>query len=72
MFPSSNEHVPIFFTYFRFPKGVQHYKILRDGAGKYFLWVVKFDSIHALIDYHRTSSVSRTEQVILRDAVSTL
>ena len=36
---------------------VQHFKVLRDDAGKYFLWVVKFQSLNELITYHKTSSV---------------
>eukprot|EP00041_Stephanoeca_diplocostata_P017553 m.356020 g.356020 ORF g.356020 m.356020 type:complete len:281 (-) comp20743_c0_seq2:1751-2593(-) len=47
---------------------VQHFKILRDDAGKYFLWVVKFNSLNELINYHKTSSVSRTEDIFLKHA----
>ena len=54
----------------RFGGGVQHFKVLRDGAGKYFLWVVKFSSLNQLVDYHRTSSVSRTQTIYLKDMVS--
>ena len=56
-----------FFLLCRFGDGVQHFKVLRDGAGKYFLWVVKFNSLNALVDYHRTSSVSRSQVILLRD-----
>lgn len=45
---------------------VQHFKILRDDAGKYFLWVVKFSSLNELINYHKTSSVSRSEDIFLK------
>jgi len=45
---------------------VQHFKILRDGVGKYFLWVVKFNSLNELINYHKASSVSRTEDIFLK------
>ena len=51
----------------RFGGGVQHFKVLRDGAGKYFLWVVKFNSLNQLVDYHRTSSVSRSQTIYLKD-----
>ncbi len=54
----------------RFGGGVQHFKVLRDGAGKYFLWVVKFNSLNQLVDYHRTSSVSRTQTIYLKDMVA--
>ncbi|CAF1117367.1 unnamed protein product [Adineta steineri] len=49
---------------------VQHFKVLRDGMGKYFLWVVKFDSINELIDYHRTTSVNRGQNLLLKDMIS--
>uniref|UniRef100_H2Z374 Growth factor receptor-bound protein 2 n=1 Tax=Ciona savignyi TaxID=51511 RepID=H2Z374_CIOSA len=51
----------------RFNNAVQHFKVLRDGAGKYFLWVVKFNSLNQLVDYHRTSSVSRSQTIYLKD-----
>ena len=51
----------------RFGGSVQHFKVLRDGAGKYFLWVVKFGSLNQLVEYHRTSSVSRSQTIYLKD-----
>ncbi len=52
---------------FRCQDQAQHFKILRDGMGKYFLWVVKFDSINELIEYHRTTSVNRGQNLLLKD-----
>ncbi|XP_052264885.1 growth factor receptor-bound protein 2-like isoform X3 [Dreissena polymorpha] len=54
----------------KFQDGVQHFKILRDGAGKYFLWVVKFNSINELIEYHRRASVNRGQTITLKDMKS--
>ncbi|KAM6972790.1 growth factor receptor-bound protein 2-like isoform 1-T2 [Aplochiton taeniatus] len=51
----------------KFGNDVQHFKVLRDGSGKYFLWVVKFNSLNELVEYHRTSSVSRSQTILLRD-----
>ncbi|XP_076459609.1 growth factor receptor-bound protein 2-like [Babylonia areolata] len=51
----------------KYADGVQHFKVLRDGAGKYFLWVAKFNSLNELVEYHRTSSVSRTHTILFRD-----
>lgn len=59
--------VLLFVTLFRYGNDVQHFKVLRDGAGKYFLWVVKFSSLNELVEYHRTTSVSRNQQIFLRD-----
>lgn len=51
--------------------GVQHFKVLRDAQAKFFLWVVKFDSLNELVDYHRESSVSRSQDVRLRNMPTT-
>ena len=53
----------------KFGESVQHYKILRDREGKFFLWVVKFNSINELIEYHRQASVSRTQTVVLKEMI---
>ena len=71
-----NDHVTnvslfsLFFVLLRCQDQVQHFKVLRDGMGKYFLWVVKFDSINELIEYHRTTSVNRGQNLLLQDMVS--
>jgi len=51
----------------KYGSGVQHFKVLRDGSGKYFLWVVKFTSLNKLIEYHREQSISRTSNIMLID-----
>ncbi|VDD90992.1 unnamed protein product [Enterobius vermicularis] len=51
----------------RFQDKVQHFKVLRDHNGKYFLWVVKFNSLNELINYHRSASVSRTHTILLQN-----
>ncbi|XP_012368893.1 growth factor receptor-bound protein 2-like isoform X2 [Octodon degus] len=50
-----------------FRNDVQHFRVLRDGAGKYFLWVVKFNSLNELVDSHRSTCVSSNQQILLRD-----
>ncbi|XP_005092858.1 growth factor receptor-bound protein 2 [Aplysia californica] len=54
----------------KFQNGVQHFKVLRDGGGKYFLWVVKFNSINELVNYHRTATVSRSHDIYFKDMVN--
>lgn len=46
---------------------VQHFRILRSKDHKYFLWTDKFDSLNELVDYYKHESVSRTQQIVLRD-----
>ncbi|CAH1794492.1 unnamed protein product [Owenia fusiformis] len=55
----------------KFHDQVQHFKVLRDGAGKYYLWVVKFNSLNQLVEYHRAASVSRAQTIYLKDMTNT-
>ena len=54
---------------FRFGDQVQHLLVLRDGKGKYFFWFRKFDTLNKLIEHHRTSSVSVSENIYLTDMI---
>lgn len=45
---------------------VQHFKVLRDGAGKYFIWDVKVNSLNSMVIYYNLNSVRRTETIVLR------
>ncbi|XP_023221449.1 protein enhancer of sevenless 2B-like [Centruroides sculpturatus] len=47
--------------------GIQHFKVLRDIQGKFFLWVIKFNSLNELVEYHRSASVSRSQDIKLID-----
>eukprot|EP00080_Pristionchus_pacificus_P021667 PDM81687.1 sfxn-2 [Pristionchus pacificus] len=51
----------------KFEDRIQHFKVLRDNSGKYYLWVVKFSSLNELVNFHRTSSVSRNQNILLKD-----
>ncbi|XP_042553891.1 GRB2-related adapter protein 2 isoform X1 [Dipodomys spectabilis] len=46
---------------------VQHFKVMRDNKGSYFLWTEKFPSLNKLVDYYRTTSISKQKQIFLRD-----
>ncbi|XP_045690765.1 GRB2-related adapter protein 2 [Phyllostomus hastatus] len=46
---------------------VQHFKVMRDNKGNYFLWTEKFPSLNKLVDYYRTTSISKQKQIFLRD-----
>ncbi|XP_067123975.1 growth factor receptor-bound protein 2-like isoform X2 [Centruroides vittatus] len=48
-------------------EGIQHFKVLRDIQGKFFLWVIKFNSLNELVEYHRSASVSRSQDIKLID-----
>lgn len=45
---------------------VQHFKIFfRDG--KYYIWAKPFESFNELVEYYRTTSISRSQQIFLKD-----
>ncbi|NXP71609.1 GRAP protein, partial [Ramphastos sulfuratus] len=46
---------------------VQHFKVLREKNGKYFLWEEKFNSLNELVDFYRTTTISKKQQIFLQD-----
>ncbi|KAF6094904.1 hypothetical protein HJG60_011971 [Phyllostomus discolor] len=46
---------------------VQHFKVLREASGKYFLWEEKFNSLNELVDFYHTTTIAKKRQVFLRD-----
>ncbi|XP_027729610.1 GRB2-related adapter protein 2 isoform X2 [Vombatus ursinus] len=51
----------------RHEEDVQHFKVMRDAKGNYFLWTEKFQSLNQLVNFYRTSSISKQKQIYLRD-----
>lgn len=46
---------------------VQHFKVMRDNKGNYFLWSEKFTSLNKLVDYYKATSISKTREIYLND-----
>uniref|UniRef100_A0A8D0H3N7 GRB2 related adaptor protein 2 n=1 Tax=Sphenodon punctatus TaxID=8508 RepID=A0A8D0H3N7_SPHPU len=46
---------------------VQHFKVMKDTKSNYYLWTEKFPSLNKLVEYYKTSSISRQKQIFLRD-----
>ncbi|XP_038069585.1 growth factor receptor-bound protein 2-like [Patiria miniata] len=51
----------------KYGEGVQHFKILTDLSNKFFLWVVKFSTLNELVEYYKSASVSRTQNIFLKE-----
>uniref|UniRef100_A0A1I8GS48 SH3 domain-containing protein n=1 Tax=Macrostomum lignano TaxID=282301 RepID=A0A1I8GS48_9PLAT len=67
---TSETTAPDFSISVKFGNQLQHFKVLKDEAGKYYLWFTKFDSINQMIQYHRLNSISQTNShMLLRDMV---
>ncbi|KAJ8254545.1 hypothetical protein COCON_G00211570 [Conger conger] len=46
---------------------VQHFKVMMDHKGQYFLWTEKFSSLNKLVEYYKRTSISRQRQIFLQD-----
>ncbi|KAF5887245.1 GRB2-related adapter protein-like, partial [Clarias magur] len=46
---------------------VQHFKVMKDNKGHYYLWTEKFTSLNKLVDFYRTTSISKQKEIFLRD-----
>uniref|UniRef100_A0A3Q2TDF7 Osteoclast-stimulating factor 1 n=1 Tax=Fundulus heteroclitus TaxID=8078 RepID=A0A3Q2TDF7_FUNHE len=46
---------------------VQHFKVMRDNKGQYFLWSEKFTSLNKLVEFYKTTSISKTRMICLND-----
>ncbi|NWH39471.1 GRAP protein, partial [Chloropsis hardwickii] len=61
---SPESHPPSFCSY---GKHVQHFKVLRERNGKYFLWEEKFNSLNELVDFYRMTTITKEQQIFLWD-----
>ncbi|XP_037333242.2 GRB2-related adapter protein 2a [Pungitius pungitius] len=46
---------------------VQHFKVMKDNKGQYFLWSEKFTSLNKLVDFYKSVSISKTREIFLLD-----
>ncbi|XP_029946134.1 GRB2-related adaptor protein 2-like isoform X3 [Salarias fasciatus] len=46
---------------------VQHFKVMRDNKGQYFLWSEKFTSLNKLVEFYKSTSISKTREIYLND-----
>ncbi|XP_030264877.1 GRB2-related adapter protein 2a [Sparus aurata] len=49
---------------------VQHFKVMKDNKGQYFLWSEKFTSLNKLVEYYKVTSISKTREIYLHDGSS--
>lgn len=53
----------------RHESDVQHFKVMRE-AGQYFLWSKRFSSLNKLVEFYKSSSISKTREIYLSDGVA--
>lgn len=44
---------------------MQHFKVLQDTRGQYYLWTEKFSSLNELVDYYTVNSISKQSSIRL-------
>ncbi|XP_054463813.1 GRB2-related adapter protein 2a [Anoplopoma fimbria] len=49
---------------------VQHFKVMKDNKGQYFLWSEKFTSLNKLVEFYKSTSISKTREIYLNDGSS--
>ncbi|XP_051245336.1 GRB2-related adapter protein 2a isoform X1 [Dicentrarchus labrax] len=49
---------------------VQHFKVMKDNKGQYFLWSEKFTSLNKLVEFYKNTSISKTREIYLNDGSS--
>lgn len=54
----------------RHESDVQHFKVMKDNKGQYFLWSEKFTSLNKLVAFYKTTSISKTREIYLNDGSS--
>lgn len=51
----------------RHPADVQHFKVLQDSRGQYYLWTEKFPSLNQLVEYYKENSISKHTEICLQE-----
>lgn len=52
----------------RHENDVQHFKVMKDNKGQYFLWSEKFTSLNKLVEFYKVTSISKTREIYLNDS----
>ena len=55
------------FLCFSYGDHVQHFKVLQDRCGQYFVWDELFSSLNELVVFYHTNSIAKERTVLLRD-----
>ncbi|XP_005936885.1 GRB2-related adapter protein 2b [Haplochromis burtoni] len=51
----------------RHPADVQHFRVMRDSRGQYYLWSEKFPSLNQLVEYYKKKSISKQSLLLLKE-----
>ncbi|XP_058639021.1 GRB2 related adaptor protein b [Onychostoma macrolepis] len=51
---------------------VQHFKVLKDGLGQFFIWDEVFSSLNQLVDFYKINSIAKERTVFLKEPEGSL
>ncbi|GLD69407.1 GRB2-related adapter protein-like isoform X2 [Lates japonicus] len=51
----------------RYGDHVQHFKVLQDRCGQYYVWDELFSSLNELVEFYHSNSIAKERTVFLRD-----
>ncbi|KAG7491454.1 hypothetical protein MATL_G00003890 [Megalops atlanticus] len=51
----------------RHESDVQHFKVMKDNKGQYYLWAEKFNSLNKMVEFYKKSSISKQRQIFLSE-----
>ncbi|XP_076147564.1 GRB2-related adapter protein 2b isoform X1 [Alosa pseudoharengus] len=52
----------------RHEQDVQHFKVMRDNRGQYYLWTERFTSLNKMVEYYTQNSISKHSRIFLRNS----
>lgn len=62
------KRILVFILYpFRHPADVQHFRVMRDSRGQYYLWSERFPSLNQLVEYYKKTSISKQSLLLLKE-----
>lgn len=66
------QYILILFSSFNsYGDHVQHFKVLKDRDGYYFVWEEVFPSLNQLVEFYKTNSIAKERTVFLKDTEHT-
>lgn len=60
-------NMPFPFIFCSYGDHVQHFKVLQDRCGQYYVWDELFSSLNELVEFYHCNSIAKERTVFLRD-----
>lgn len=54
----------------RHESDVQHFKVMREAGGQYYVWSERFSSLNKLVDFYKSASISKNREIYLNEGLA--